>query len=208
MEQPLIVHVSVTNVCWIRVTILIMFINCFVNVATGQTPICKHRLITHQQKLAIMDYVNKATQNQWFPGDIGILQVREKVQPSGTVAWRVSSIIDNTYRNNPPREFAKVHSDIVLFYTENTLPLSATEKELINEQLDNIVLDRVYIRPPHVHRNDTLRLSGLISEKPLDVGGGQFRISDSRRHCMDNCDHAVGYLFKPGEEKFEVHETL
>lgn len=193
----------------LRTTLVaLLLVHAAVGVSIAQTPVVKHRLITQPQKMAVMDYVTKAVRSQWFPQDIGIIRVIETVKPDGTVLWRMSTILDNDYRTNPPREFAKVHADIVLFYPDKALPMSDLEKEQINEQLDKIVLDRVYTKPSRVHRQDTLRLGGLISDKPLDVGGGKFRILDSRRHCLDNCDHAVGYLFKPGNERFEEYPVL
>lgn len=201
-------HGSVINPQKVIVLLLLILLLNFTNNVFCQSPLLKHRLITQPQKMAILDYKTKAVRSQWFVGDIGIIRVRENVEPDGTVSWRVSTLLDDSYKANPPREFVKVYGDIALIYPEESLPLTDVEKNLINVELDRVVLDRVYITPPKVNRQDTLTWGGLVSDKPVRGENGSLRIFQSGRRCLDNCDHAIGYLFKPGEEKFEVHETL
>ncbi len=94
-------------------------------------------------------------EKEWWVGDKGIVHLYEYFDKEGNYCWFLKPFIDDTYRDNPPNRFMDFRGDIVLIYSadsnRNLIPPGGNKKAR-NDCLNQIVGDRVYIRPSQRER--------------------------------------------------------
>lgn len=97
----------------------------------------------------LFDYICYCETKEW-KNDKGIVMLIEFINEDGKQCWLLVPSIDDRYKDNPPRKFATFHGDIVLIFEgdrmHNIKPASGDKDEL-NSCLEQLIGDRVYIRP-------------------------------------------------------------
>ncbi|WP_461102653.1 hypothetical protein [Spirosoma koreense] len=95
------------------------------------------------------DFIRRCEQNQW-KNDKGIVLLREYQNEQGKTCWLLLPSIDDSYKDNPPSRFASFNGDIILVFeadaNRNVKP-AVGDKPRLNHCLEQIIGDRVYIRP-------------------------------------------------------------
>ena len=100
-----------------------------------------------QQVLA--DYIKSCEQNSWR-NDKGVVILYQYRNFQDQTCWYLSSSMDDRYKDNPPRKFMDFEGDIVLIYDGKPGGSSrdtTLNKNALNHCLEQIIGDRVYIRP-------------------------------------------------------------
>ncbi len=162
-------------------------------------------ILSKKEEKVIRDYINFAVSNKYFINGYGILAINEYLNKDNDKAWLISFMIDDRYKDDPPLKWANYDNDIVLFYDRdyrgvgNRIQLSTDEKKQLLDSLDNIILDRVYTRPPvRKHFSKYWIERGVY----LKDSTGKDRIVEiPRRMCLDFCfDNPLHVIFKKNGE--------
>ncbi|MCF0064757.1 hypothetical protein MUK70_04175 [Dyadobacter chenwenxiniae] len=108
------------------------------------------KIDTDRKKEEILhDYVDYCGRKEW-KNDKGIVMLREFKNEQGLDCWLLIPSIDDSYKDNPPERFATFQGDIILVFSadsmHNVIPAKG-DKNQLNRCLEQIIGDRVYIRP-------------------------------------------------------------
>ena len=93
--------------------------------------------------------------NNYWRYDKGIVLLREYQNKEGKLCWLLLPSIDDAYKDNPPNRFATFDGDIILIFdatSKGILKESIDNKNALNQCLEKIIGDRVYIRPAATSR--------------------------------------------------------
>ena len=97
----------------------------------------------------LFNFIRDCEQNQW-KNDKGIVLLREYQNEQGKSCWLLLLSIDDSYKDNPPGRFASFNGDIILVFDadsrQNIKPVVG-DKNRLNQCLEQVIGDRVYIRP-------------------------------------------------------------
>ncbi|MCF2506051.1 hypothetical protein L0663_21825 [Dyadobacter sp. CY107] len=99
----------------------------------------------------LVDFIFYCEEKSW-KNDKGIVILTEYVNEDGKQCWLLAPSIDDHYKDNPPKKFGTLNGDIILIMEGDAIGmqksrLDAKNTDKINECLDKIIGDRVYIRP-------------------------------------------------------------
>ena len=140
---------------WCSILLNIGLIIPLTNAQSGYPPPCNEvkqvKLDTAQTKRQILsDFISNCVRNRYWMNDKGIILIREYQNEEGKQCWLLSPSIDDGYKDNPPNRFATFNGDIVLIFDANSKGItkeSTGNRNALNQCLDQIIGDRVYIRP-------------------------------------------------------------
>lgn len=132
---------------------------------------------TKRQILA--DYIKSCEQKLWS-NDKGIVMLYQYHNQQDQLCWYLSSSIDDRYKDNPPRQFMDFEGDIVLIYNGKPGEIrsdTTINKNALNHCLEQIIGDRVYIRPTTKSRwtNGVLPISNhklTVGRRRISAGNG------------------------------------
>ena len=139
---------------WGCLLLIIAFFIPSVYAQSGYPPPCDEvkqvKLDTDSTRTKILfDFIRACEQNEW-KNDKGIVLLREYQNEQGKSCWLLLPSIDDRYKDNPPGRFASFNGDIILVFdadsTGNVKPAQG-DKNALNQCLEQIIGDRVYIRP-------------------------------------------------------------
>jgi hypothetical protein len=156
---------------------------------------CKHRILNKVEGQVISEYRDMAIRENRFPNSMGVIKVIETKKENLEVLWRFSILLDDSYKDNPPKSYATFGEDVVFFYNDSLKTFIGNINET-NDCLDSIVLDRLYIKPPKRERKMIMRYGNLVSDPPILGKNGEIRYIIGRRQSLDNSDYTMYALFK------------
>ena len=112
---------------------------------------CKQITIDDTTQRGVLGrYINQSIKGNYFVHDKGVVVVTKFTNELGRPVWLISTAIDDKYKDNPPLEWATFGQDVVLFYNARSrfevIKTKATPELL--SCLDQVIGDRLYIRPP------------------------------------------------------------
>jgi hypothetical protein len=143
---------------------------------------CKEYIFNDVETAIIGQYISSCVSDHWFIGDKGVVEVIIFTNPNGEKCWYLSVLLDDRYKENPPLTYAYSHGDVVLIYQgdskinkQKTIP-----NEKIISCLEEVILDRLYIRPPPKER------FAYIFDKKVKVG---------KRQCLGRCANDLMIIF-------------
>ena len=127
----------------------------FTNAQTGNPPPCievkQVALDLEQTKRQILsEFVSSCVRNNYWRNDKGIVLLREYQNEEGKSCWLLLPSIDDSYKDNPPSRFSCFQGDIVLIYdadSRGNVKPTLEDKNGLNQCLEQIIGDRVYLRP-------------------------------------------------------------
>ncbi|WP_144051637.1 hypothetical protein [Fibrisoma limi] len=99
----------------------------------------------------LTEFISSCLRNKYWTNDKGIVLLREYKNEAGKQCWLLLPSIDDGYKDNPPERFATFQGDIILVFDANSNGIqkaSTGNREALNQCLEQITGDRVYIRPP------------------------------------------------------------
>ena len=129
----------------------------------------------------LREYVSESIRDGYMPKGMGIVKIRKATDLNGLQIWELNVVLDNAYQDDPPSEYAQLGETIIIFYdfdsANRKVPVSPTP-ELIN-CLDEIIGDRVYIRPPSKQRWAEYKVKGELIRETVGktLSGGYPRSS-------------------------------
>lgn len=127
------------------------------------------------KKSIISKFIQECERN-WWKTDKGIIHLAEYKNEQGKLCWLLQQRIDDSYKDNPPDQFADFDGDIILIFeadsNRNIIP-TKKNRDALNRCLEQIVGDRVYIRPTIKTRWTSSVLP--ITNKKLKVGRRRIR---------------------------------
>lgn len=99
----------------------------------------------------LVDFIHYSEAESW-KNDKGIVWLTEYINEDGKQCWYLMPSIDDGFKDNPPKKLATLNGDIILIFEGDAIGMpklrsDLKDKEIINECLDRIIGDRVYIRP-------------------------------------------------------------
>lgn len=153
---------------------------CIVHNAVAQP--CKQITINDvNQKKIIIKFIEDAVRKGAFAGDKGVVVINRFIHETGRPGWLIKTTLDDSYKNNPPLEWASLDSDIILFYDTKSSRYDVIKHEPTPELLhclDDAIKDRLYIRP---HRQERLVDSGYKTPtgKPIIIKTRRTDASDT-----------------------------
>jgi hypothetical protein len=102
-----------------------------------------------QKRKILLDFISNCERKAWRE-DKGIVHLMEYKNEQGKTCWLLLPSIDDRYKDNPPGRFASFEGDIILVFdadsNRNVKPITG-DKNRLNQCLEQIIGDRVYIRP-------------------------------------------------------------
>ncbi len=97
----------------------------------------------------LVDYIYYCESKEW-KNDKGIVILTEYTNEDGKYCWSLTPSIDDSYKDNPPKKFATFKGDIILIFQGGRIPNAkpdSGDKDKLNGCLEQLIGDRVYIRP-------------------------------------------------------------
>jgi hypothetical protein len=123
---------------------------CSVGISPPCDEVKQVKLDTDTSKRQILsDFIRACEQNEW-KNDKGIVLLREYQNEQGKYCWLLIPSIDDRYKDNPPARFASFNGDIILVFDADStgnIKVAQGDKNALNQCLEQIIGDRVYIRP-------------------------------------------------------------
>ena len=151
MEQVQLQHL----IAQLKMSVLVAFVGLlsgFLLPAHAQP--CRQITIDSTQKSILAKYIHESVLGRYFVDDKGVVIVTRMIR-SGRPAWQVRVALDDSYKDNPPIEWAQLDRDVILFYDAEQ-PGNREEKTVATPELlsclDAAIGDRLYIRPPKKER--------------------------------------------------------
>ncbi|QDK82887.1 hypothetical protein EXU85_31495 [Spirosoma sp. KCTC 42546] len=137
--------------------------------------------MTTSIKKILINYIDDAVRKGAFVGDKGVVEVVRYLNENGRPSWLIKTTIDDSYKDNPPVEWASLESDIILFYDTNSSSNDVIKHKPTPELLrclDDAIKDRLYIRPT---RRERLVDSGFTTpaRKPIIIKTRRISTSNS-----------------------------
>ncbi|HEV7348467.1 hypothetical protein [Telluribacter sp.] len=128
----------------------------FLKPATSKGQLCQEvKLHDDQQRNLLMEYIQESYRERYFHGDKGVVHLTKSKDSMGKENWYLEAVIDDRYRDRPPTQWASFNGKVILIYnSDHHLPGPLTDSlktELIN-CLQEVIQDRLYIRPPKQDR--------------------------------------------------------
>ncbi|MEZ0485621.1 hypothetical protein [Fibrella aquatica] len=102
--------------------------------------------------------------------DMGIYRVdRYPASADNPERWLVTLVIDDRYKNEPPKEFAQLGQNIYFFYdaVPGRLPVANPSTPEILAYQDELIGDRLYIRPAPKQRYTEHKIKGEIVREEI-----------------------------------------
>jgi hypothetical protein len=139
---------------WIPLLLCSVLLSLNTFAQLGYPPPCNEtkqvKLDTDPKRRQILfDFIQSCERNQWR-NDKGIVLLREYENEQGKLCWLLLPCIDDTYKDNPPNRFASFNGDIILVFdadSNRNIRPTVGDKSRLNQCLEQIIGDRVYIRP-------------------------------------------------------------
>jgi hypothetical protein len=166
--------------------ILILFFTwaCIITKVHAQdtTTACKAVEVNDLERIIISQYINSCHKDHWFVNNKGVVKIVKFVNDEGRRAWYMSVLIDDRYKDNPPLEYVIFEGDIVLVYggSKNMLPNKTIPTPELIKCLEEVIEDRLYIRPPKQARH------GVIFGKKIKL---------IERSCIGDCFNGLVVIF-------------
>lgn len=137
---------------------------------------CQEYILNEQEGVIISQYIMSCVRDHWFVNNKGIVEIRRFVNEKGEKCWYMMAVIDDSYKDNPPTEYAWRNGDLVFFY-DGITPTSFAKKQTTPTPellacLEEVTYDKLYIRPPAKTQYIT-----VFGKKIINTG----------RHCLGNC---------------------
>ena len=148
---------------------------------TIPAPPCQYVEIVGQDtaKYRILsNFVSDLQRDNYFQNDKGIIRMTRYQDEAGDSIWILSPLIDNRYRDDPPTKFSVFNGRIILVYEGNQAGNSPNNAhpEAYNDCLEDIIGDRVYIRPSREDRwTKEYEFAGRLynqGTRTVSTGGG------------------------------------
>ncbi|OIN60339.1 hypothetical protein [Arsenicibacter rosenii] len=134
-------------------TITIAF--SFFNIISLLAQQCHQINITNpKEQQIILDFIHECIRDHHFIGDKGVVTVKRFINEDKQPAWVIRAELDDKYRDNPPKEWALLGEDIILFYdgkSQFDIEKTAPTPDML-KCLEEAIGDRLYIRPLKTQR--------------------------------------------------------
>jgi len=160
---------------WLLVLVLVAAIGKL----THAQPCQKVEIATDPVKRDIIDkFIIESTQTHYFIRDKGIVELTVYTDKEGRDCWSLFPRIDDSYKDNPPKEYAVFGNDIILIYQGNASGIAHQTKgdtAALNQCLEEVIGGRVYIRPKKGIWTDSIGLDGKakrVQVRTLTTGSG------------------------------------
>ncbi len=147
-------------ICWCSILLHIGLLIPSTHAQSGNPPPCNEvkqvRIdfaLTKRQILT--EFIGNCVRNNYWRNDKGIVLLREYQNEEGKQCWLLLPSIDDGYKDNPPNRFATFNGDIILIFdatSKGMLNESTGNRSALNQCLEQIIGDRVYIRPTATSR--------------------------------------------------------
>ena len=101
------------------------------------------------RKRILDNFISASDRERYFVNDKGIIHLTTYTDAKGLTNWKLSPQIDDWYKYNPTPTFAVYDDYIILVYPAdvNGNELRTPETAPVNKCLEDIIGDRVYLRP-------------------------------------------------------------
>jgi hypothetical protein len=147
---------------WLLVLMLLLLV--VVAKPSQAQPCQKVEIATDLVKRTILDkFILESRQTRYFIRDKGIVELTAYTDKEGRDRWYLVPRIDDSYKDNPPKQYATFGNDIILIYQGNTLGdphQTKGDTAALNQCLEDIIGGRVYIRPKKGIWVDSIGLDG------------------------------------------------
>ena len=164
---------------------------------------CRKRTLNTLEKAIIREYITEAQKSRWFKNDIGIVVVREDLSKYPEKKWEMLTYIDYSFGLDSTYTYALYSSDLILFKTISKESFPINKKA--DGCWDDVIGDRLYIKPPKQNRPYKLTVDGWEDSKPiLDANKKIKIIPDGRRSYFDGSISDRVYLFS--EKRGIIHK--
>ncbi|MFP4095013.1 MAG: hypothetical protein ACLFUB_11040, partial [Cyclobacteriaceae bacterium] len=100
------------------------------------------------------DFVAAMKRENYFQNDKGIIVMKRYKNNEGDSVWMLNPMIDDGYKDNPPTKFSLFETRPILIYEadQEARITSTPTPNAYNECLEDIIGDRVYLRPTREDR--------------------------------------------------------
>jgi hypothetical protein len=145
--------------------------------ATGKTsqaqPCQKVEIATDPVKRAILEkFISDSRNTNYFIRDKGIVELNVYTDKEGRDCWYLFPQIDDSYKDNPPIQYAVFGNDIILIYQANDSGVALPTKgdtAALNQCLEDIIGGRVYIRPKKGIWVESIGIDGKLKRSQVRI---------------------------------------
>jgi hypothetical protein len=127
-------------------------------------------------KHVLTNYWNECVKNRYFFEDKGIVKVIIFKDSLNNNCLRLSALIDNRFQENPTNSYTFIGSNLYLIYEGDSIgnEINPTKDKKLSKAINEIVQDRVYMRPPKVKKwVETFNLKGQkIKVRAITLSSG------------------------------------
>ncbi|SOD93062.1 hypothetical protein [Spirosoma fluviale] len=139
---------------WTAFLLNIGLLISFSKAQSGYPPPCSAvkqvKLDTDETKRQLLsNFISSCVRNNYWNNDKGIVLLSQYQNEEGNLCWLLSPAIDDHYKDNPPSQFASFQGDIILVFdadSRRTIKTATSDKNALNQCLEQIIGDRVYPR--------------------------------------------------------------
>lgn len=160
----------------------------FVGFISQAQPCTELKIMDSITRSILLEYADQCRARNFFKEGIGVIEMTDFVDSTGHRGLHLNALIDDRYKNAPPKQYALVNGQLVFVYQGNSSGVRQQERntpELIT-CLSNILGSRLYIRPAH-KINETIDV--------IDSGGNAKKIRRQKSIYGGNQWNWVYYIF-------------
>ncbi|MFN3784584.1 MAG: hypothetical protein ACK4R6_11725 [Spirosomataceae bacterium] len=136
-------------------SIIIFILLIYLDKVHGQIPLVKNiDTVGVIYKEVLTNYWHECERNRYFFEDKGIVKVIIFKDSLNNNCLRLSAIIDDRFQENPTDSYTFIGANLYLIYRgdANGNEVNPSKNNKLGKALNEIVQDRVYLRPPNVER--------------------------------------------------------
>ena len=146
--------------------LLVLMLVAAVGLTANAQPCEKVEIAADLAKRTILQkFISESRQINYFIHTMGIVELRIFTDKEGRNCWLLFPRIDDRYKDNPPTQYATFDHDIILIYQANDSGMALQTKgdtAALNRCLEDIIGDRVYIRPKKGRLVEVIDIDGKL----------------------------------------------
>jgi len=134
---------------------------------------------TPAKRKLLLDYLDQCFKQRIFVEDKGIVRLEISYDSLHQERWDLYVMIDDQYKDDPPTKYARVNDNLFLVYDNSKGISKPVNVEQTITCLEEVIEDRVYIRPPKKAYYTTIEVNGIPKKvqrvKRIQIAGNYWK---------------------------------
>jgi hypothetical protein len=134
---------------------------------------------TPAKRNLLVEYLDQCFKQRLFVEDKGIVRLEINYDSLHQERWNLSVMIDDRYKDDPPTKYSRFNDNLFLVYDKSKKITKPVNVEPILACLEEVIEDRVYIRPPKKVYHTTIEVNGITKKvqrvKRIQIAGNYWK---------------------------------